>query len=264
MKAFCAFLVCIMLLGCGAPAQQSPTATATMPRTLTPTLQPDLTAIKKAIQGATQTMAANHAAATSTARVAPTVTARAEGAIMLNEIADTVNKLAGIDIHDAILYLGPRDGKIEDTPDNFVATYDSGLILKNFVASIKFINPYDTATKGKWDYGLFFRNQRGNKQYRLIVLSNQSWTLLNSLTNTYIYSSNDKSLKSKAGEENTIWLIVFDNKAYLFVNGSYVKTMNLGKGPVRGDVSPAAGIYYGNVMGEDSTDFRDFTVWSLP
>ena len=263
MKALYAFLVCVMLSGCGVAAQPPPTATATITRTLTP--QPNLTATKRAIQAATQTMRVNEAHETQTEVAKPTATALAKAASALEEITNAANGIEGIDIQEARLAFGPRDDEITDTADDFVATFDPGFSVANFVASIKFINPYDTATRGKWDYGFFFRNQYGDKQYRLVVLSNQSWTLLNGETGTYIYSSNDKNLKAQAGEENAIWLIVIDKKAHLFVNGSYAKSMDLGNGPARGDVSPATGVYYGNVLeAASSTEFRDFMVWRLP
>jgi hypothetical protein len=137
------------------------------------------------------------------------------------------------------------------------------LVVKNFVVSIKFINPYDTSTTGKWDYGILFRNRYGNNQYRLVLLSNQSWTLRNEKIDTYIYSSNDKNIKAKAGEENTIWLIAIDAKAYIFINGIYTKTLDIGKPPSEGDISPATGLYYGNLTKKRITEYKDFTVWSL-
>ena len=145
-----------------------------------------------------------------------------------------------------------------------MATYDPGVFPADFIATITFINPYDTATQGKWDYGLFFRNQGGNTQYRLAIFSNQSWILLNRETRTRIYSSNDKRLNAKVGEANTIWLIVIDKKAHLFINGSYIRSMDLGNRPERGNVLAATGIYYGNVIETSSTNFSDFIIWKLP
>lgn len=262
MKVLYAFLFCAILSGCGSPAQQQPTATVTFSPTVSP--QPNLTATHQANHAATLTKSASNSYARSTARAAPTVTAIARATLMLDEISNAAKNMAGVEIDDAVLYLSPQDGEIEDEDDEFVGIYDTGLSLANFVLSIKFINPYDTATQGKWDYGLFFRHQGAGNQYRLTILSNQSWTLLNRDAGTYIYSSNDKNLTAKVGEENTIWLIVIDKKAHLFINGIYAKTMDLGNGPSRGGLFPATGIFYGNTSRTGSTNFREFTVWKLP
>ena len=263
MKVRYALLVCAIIEGCGITAQQQPTATATITQTASP--QPNLTATHQANHAATLTESAANSQALSTARAAPTVTAIAYAAHMLDEISNAAKNVAGVDVDDAVLLLGPRDGEIEDEDDDFVGIYETGLSLGDFVASIKFINPYDTATVGKWDYGLFFRHQ-ADRQYRLAILSNQSWTLLHwdRDDRTYIYRSNDKNLTAKKGEENAIWLIVINQKAHLFINGIYAQTMDLGGGPSRGGLFPATGFYYGNASITGSTSFREFTVWQLP
>jgi hypothetical protein len=263
MKAFYVFLVCLMLAGCGGAAQQPPTATVTVSPTDTPT--PNLTATYKAIRAATLTKSASNFSALSTQRAVPMVTGIAYAASMLDEISSAATNIDGFDEDSAILSLGPRDGEIKDADDDFVGVYDTDLTLANFVVSIKFTNPYDTATQGQWDYGLFFRHQTNN-QYRLTIFSNQSWNLLHWGVDdrTHIYGSNDKNLTAKVGEENTVWLIVIDKKVHLFINGIHARSMNLGDGPSRGGLFPATGMYYGNDNRTGSTHFRDFTVWQLP
>jgi hypothetical protein len=252
-----------MLAGCSFAAQQLPTATATFSPTDTPTA--NLTATQEANQAATQTMWMGTSYAVATQRAEPTLTAVAYAALWLDDISKVARDAAGIEVDDALLYLGPRDGEIDDKDDDFVGIYETGLSLENFVVSIKFINPYDTATVGKWDYGLFFRDQ-SDREYRLAIFSNQSWDLLHweGDDRTYIYRSNDKNLTAKEGEENTIWLIVIDKEAHLFINGIHAQTMSLGDGPSEGGLFPATGFYYGNASVTGSTRFREFTVWKLP
>ena len=263
MKAFYVFLVCVILAGCSFAAQQPPTVTATLSPTDTPT--PNLTATYEVNRAATQTMSMGTSYAVATQRGEPTITAIARAAFLLDEIKNATDGIGDMDLEGAILNLGPLDGQIKDAPGNFVALHNTQLAVFNFIVSITFINPQDTATEGKWDYGLFFRQEDANKQYRLVILSNQSWTLFRSDAGiSYIYSSNDKNLTAKVGEENMIWLIVIDKKAHLFLNGIHAKTMDLGDGPSRGGLFPATGIYYGNASIASSTQFRDFTVWQLP
>ena len=69
---------------------------------------------------------------------------------------------------------------------------------------------------------------------------------------------------AKAGEENSIWLIVIDSKAHLFINGIFTKSLDVSSSLEAGDISPATGLYYGNLTAKRITEYQDFMVWSLP
>jgi hypothetical protein len=264
MKAFHLIVVCLLLTGCGlSPEQITSTAMAASTNTPSVTPSPNLTETQMAIPTSTQTQAFN-ADAIFTAFAIPTTTAIAKAGALLDEIQAAAKAVDSFDFSKAKLVYGPKDDSLTHTLNNKVMVDNAGLVLKNFVCTIKFINPYDTSTTGKWDYGILFRNKYGNDQYRLAFLSNQSWTLRNEEADTYIYSSNDKNINAKAGEENTIWLIVIDTKAYLFINGIYTKALDIGSSPAKGDISTATGLYYGNLTKKRVTEYKDFTIWSLP
>jgi hypothetical protein len=269
MKTIHIVLACIFLMGCG-PSPEQLTATAVMAQTQTqqaiqasmsPTPPPNLTATNEANREATRTVLMLSARATLTEEAKPKLAA----IIVLDEIKNASKGIKDLDLSEAKLVFGPKsDALVHDSNVDTVKVFDPRLYLKNFIASIKFINPYATSTTGKWDYGILFRNQYGNNQYRFVVFSNQSWRLLNAEKDVNIYSSIDKNLRSKDGEENTIWLVVVDKKAHLFINGIYTKSLDVSSSPAIGDVSPATGIYTGNITQKRSTEFRDFTVWALP
>ncbi len=269
MRAFCIVLACLFLTGCGLPQEQIAETTiavqtqeAALINTPSATTQPNLKETQKAFQTATPTQAFN-ANTISTEFAKPTITAIAKAGTILDEIR-AANEADKLDLSKAKLVYGPRDHTLTHTLKNIVIVDDPGLVMTNFIASIRFVNPYDTSTTGKWDYGILFRNKYGNNQYRLTLLSNRSWTLRNENRDTYIYSSNDKNIKAKAGEENMIWLIAIDSKAYIFINGIYTKTLDIGTPPSEGDISPATGLYYGNLTKKRITEYKDFTVWFLP
>lgn len=277
MKALYIVLVCLLLTGCRLSPEQL-TETVIVAKTQTPktastsapsaTLQPNLTETQKANRAATQTMQVLNARVKLTEFAQPTATALAKAGIILDEIQTAVTQ-ANADVQDiafeeAKLVFGPRDDSLTHALYDFVIYDDTSLYLKNFIVSAKFINPYSTSTTGNWDYGILFRDQHGNRQYRLVILSNQSWTLYNSETDTYIYSSNTKNLKAQAGEENIIWLIVIDTRAFLFINGAYTKVLDVSANLSIGGVSPATVLYHGNLTEEQITEYKDFTVWSLP
>jgi hypothetical protein len=187
-----------------------------------------------------------------------------QAASILEGIEKASAQIDGLDISGAKLVYGPAKASLVHEIDNKVKTFNPDLSLKNFVTSVTFINPYETSKTGNWDYGLLFRSVGRNDQYRLTILSNRSWTLVDAKSWARIYSKNDKTILAKAGEENTIWLVVIDKKAYLFINGTYAQTLNVGTRLDAGNILPATGLYAGNEKARKTTKFYDFLVWSLP
>ena len=265
MKPLYALLICAILTGCAsmAPAPTAtPTAVPTSTATLTPT--PDLTATAKANQGATQTQFVENARATGTQRAIPTVTAAALADSILAKIMEAAAESGDVDVDlsKAKQVFGPDAFSLIQKNDKYVEVYRSGVELDNFIVSITFVNPFDTATTGNWDYGLIFR-AADKTQYRFVVLSNKTWTMIDQQKQRYVDSNASDSITSKMDEENTIWLIVYGEKAYFFINGVYLKSANI-KDVAKGDIMAATGMYYGNTTAKKETVFRDFIIWSLP
>jgi hypothetical protein len=257
-------LVSLFLSGCSI-ASPSITATPTIQKaqiatlTNTPSITntPDLWGTQLAIVGATQTAQVAKSYAIKTEKVNKTMA-------ILEQIKKASIDIEGLDISNAKLTYGPEKGLLSHAIDGKVTLSSSNLSLKNFIVSITFINPYDTSTTGTWDYGIVFRNEHRNNQYRLTIFSNQSWSLVDARTWTDIFSKNDEQLKAAAGEENTIWLVAQDANAYLFIDGSYTQSLDIGAKLTAGDISAATGLYYGNETDKKTTKFYDFIVWSLP
>lgn len=264
MRTLNIVLIGLFLSGCSvtspsvAPTQtKGPMQVAT--QTVIPSLTstPDLKGTQIAEFGATQTAQVAKAYATKKAQAS-------QATNLLDEIVRVSSEIEGLDLGTPKLAFGPESGSLTHVIDNNVTVANSNLSLKNFIVHITFINPYDASTTGTWDYGILFRDEYQNDQYRLTILSNQSWTLVDARTWTDIFSKNDKHLTAMAGEENTVWLIVQDTKAYLFINGSYTQLLDVSAKVTPGDISPATGLYYGNETVKKTTKFHNFLVWSLP
>jgi hypothetical protein len=245
MKALYIVLVSLVLSGCGfisAPITLTPVIvrTQTLEPTVIPSLTstPDLAASQIAILSMTKTAQISNYNATSTEKAESALTTLAKIAIALDQAKGTSNEAEEVDINKAKLVFGPKDYTLRHNLENTVITFDPGLSLKDFIVSINFINPYDTSATGTWDYGILFRNKYKNEQYRLTILSNQSWSLVDAWTWTNIFSRNDKHLTATAGEENMIWLIVVNAKAYLFINSTYIQSLDVGAKLTAGDISP--------------------------
>ncbi len=262
MKLLYALLICVLLSGCGVSAKQ-PTATATLipTPTLTQTPQPNLTATESANLTATKDMRVNNARATLTELAGPTTTAIAKAANTLGEISAAASEM-DLDLSQAKLVFGPTSDHLVQSNNKYVEVFRPKLSVQNFIVNITFVNPFDKSTVGNWDYGIFFRTKK-DAEYRLVILSDQTWTLIDKWNDRYVNTSSSNMIAKDAGEENTIWLIVAGEKAYLFINGAFMKRLNVTQ-LESGDIMPATGIYYGNAKDSKTTEFHDFTVWSLP
>lgn len=266
MKPFYTLLICVILSGCAVMAPP-PTATPTIvpTSTATNTPKPNLTATARANSAATQTQKSSNTRATMTQKAIPTVTAAAHTADILTQIMAAAAESGDVDVDfsKAKRVFGPEEFSLIQKNDKYVEVYNAGVQLENFIVAITFVNPFDTATTGNWDYGLIFRSEKDVAQYRLVVLSNQTWTMIDHKKQRYIDSNASQSITSKKDEENTVWLIVSGEKAYFFINGGYIKSANISE-VAKGDIMAATGMYYGNSKAQMRTDFRDFIIWSLP
>src|SRR5512138_1381637 len=188
MKTLCDVLNSLLLAAYGimpgpATATPTPKPTLTATRTSTPsrTPTPNTAQTKIAAFAATKTQEARITNATGTAGAN-------QAAAKLEEIRKASAEIEGLDIRGAKLEYGPANAALVHEVDNTVAVFAPYLSLKNFVTSVTFINPYETSKTGTWDYGILFRSGLGNDQYRLTILSNRSWSLVNSNTWANIYS----------------------------------------------------------------------------
>lgn len=266
MKAFHIILTGVLLFACGLlPAPIAATPTMSPIPTSTPSLtpSPDPAATQKAILAMTQTAYLENIHVKSTKRAKPASTAIGTLSAVLEETINTSNDIKDLDISEAELVFGPVNNSIKSFLDERIATYDTGLTLMNFILAVTFVNPLDTSSANSWDYGIFFRNSHGNDQYRLMIRADGSWSLINANTWLNISRGKDENLNTMAGESNSIWLVVIDEKAFLFINYIYLKTLGVRAKLTAGDISLATG-FEPDKKTSYNIEFRDFTVWSLP
>src|SRR5918995_3440573 len=182
MRTLNIVLISLFLSSCSvtsssiAPTQTKGT-TQVATRTVIPSLTstPDLKGTQIAEFGATQTAQVAKAYATKQAQAG-------QATNLLGEIMRVSSEIEGLDLGTPKLVFGPESGSLTHVIDNKVTAANSNLSLKNFIVHITFINPYDASTTGTWDYGILFRDEYQNNQYRLTLLSNQSWTLVDART----------------------------------------------------------------------------------
>jgi hypothetical protein len=67
-------------------------------------------------------------------------------------------------------------GRLEHHENKNIKLWEPVCCLGNFIAEVRFFNPYERWWTGTWDYGLRFRVSN-EAQYRLSVRANQTWEL---------------------------------------------------------------------------------------
>ena len=235
---------------------------------------PNATAISSATLDWTATAYAEktanaRAAATATAQARATDTARAITTAAAQARA-TATAQARIDILGAIesnklRAFGPQDGSLVHEVDTYVKTYSVGVALRDFIVEAEFLNPYSASTSS-WDYGFLFRDEGGDQQFRLVIRSDRYWTLLNVAGNADVPAINEgeiPTLNISDGGSNWVRLICQGERGWLFVNGEFIAELDLSARTNAGDITIATGLYEGDEINGKTTNFKNFSIWSI-
>ncbi len=161
------------------------------------------------------------------------------------------------------LVFGPHKGALDLVKsDNLWATEAASVELKDFVATATFQNPF-SASQGFWTHAIFFRDQYGTEQYRLIISENQQWALSDSgNVNGIIQMGDVPNLRLGPDDSNTIWLYCQRDKGIFYLNGEYVADLDLSARQNSGDVR--VGRFLQGDQGDGySTSYQDFAVWEI-
>ena len=198
---------------------------------------------------------------TSTAQALSTTAARA-GATATVEQARAVIVEAG-----KTLVFGPQSGSlVHEAEDDLIEGENAGVDLKNFIVEAQFYNPYGTSV-GTWDYGFILRHMEEDVQYRFVVQSDQTWTLMNNTgdANGEVIGEGElSSLNIDANGSNVIKLIFKDDQGLFYLNDEFITELDLTERSNSGDILIVTGVYSGDVITGKTTDYSDFTIWSLP
>ena len=224
------------------------------------------TATQKAQQTAAAQATKNAGAiVTSTARAQATATTRSNRTSTAQAQAKaTQQAIEALKAKGEIKY-GPRDGIMVHDSDNFLEGSPASPGLRNFIAEVEIFNPYPTS-KGPWDYGLIFRGEGGNNQYRLIFTSDKEWYLkLTSGDNPngrLVHQGSISSLNVKEGGSNFIQLIAVEEDGWLYVNDEFVSKLDL-SGRYAGSVEVVTGFFTGDEIAGEMVKYLRFTVWTI-
>ncbi len=200
---------------------------------------------------------------TAAARAAATATAQA-GVLVTEQALDGFIQNT---LNNRTVVAGPVDGKIaHNAEDTLISVFQEPADLRDFVVEANLFNPYSPTT-GNWDYGFLFRHEESNRHFRLIIRSDQNWVLLNNTGDpdgVILQDGEIPGLRTGEGESNFIRLIAQGTQGYFYVNDTLVAILDLSARTNSGGILIATGLYLGNEITGKSTDFTQYTIWSIP
>lgn len=168
----------------------------------------------------------------------------------------------------ALRMYGPANGELVHERDDVISLQYAGVNTRDFMAEVRFHNPYDRS-EGDWDYGIGFRSIGSGNEYRLYVDSEGDWSFVSatkqgegSQFNT-VASGRVEDLDLSATGSNHLCLVAQGNSALFFVNGEYVATLDVSAKDVAGEVWVGTVMQRGYGISGKATRYEDFVVWPL-
>lgn len=168
------------------------------------------------------------------------------------------------------------DGRLEHQRDGVAMAvmarsdlFASPVSLRDFVAAIRFSNPYDRS-EGEWDYGLGFRSKTPNDGYRLYLDSSGNWRLQLASSGGGKPAQDDlatgrlTSVRVDRGGTNELLIMVKDRLCLFYVNGGFVASLDVSNLNVPGEIWAGTGFVLGHSKPGRATGFQGFRVWPLP
>ncbi|MFM8322430.1 MAG: serine/threonine protein kinase [Chloroflexota bacterium] len=166
-----------------------------------------------------------------------------------------------------ILVYGPASGNLTHNAENgLIEAADAGVNLKNFIVQARFFNPYDTSL-ADWDYGFVLRHQKENVQYRFIVRSDNTWTLINntgSPNGAILAEGRLDNLDTNPKGSNLLRLVFQDGRGIFFLNDRLVAELDLSRRLNPGNILATTGFFEGDEITKYATGYADFMIWSIP
>ena len=149
---------------------------------------------------------------------------------------------------------------------SFIDASDSTRFVYFSFATQETVAVSDPQNDNDWDIGFLFRDSDSNGQYRLAIRSNGDVIvrLRNDDGGSIIATSSAyEQLNYNQYEENKVILFFQDENCIVFVNGEIVLITNGLKNIQPGRVSIATGIYDGDEVDGEVTNYEEAKVWSL-
>ena len=164
---------------------------------------------------------------------------------------------------------GPMNGELRHDPsDGFIEDEYVGVSISDMVVEATFVNPY-AGSSNSWDFGFFLRNNRGydrNSSFlQIVVSSNKRWAVRERSNDSsrQISGGTVNDLTIASGGRNHLMMVTIESRGWVFVNGDFVVTVDLGNVARSGDVAVVTGAFEGNEITGAVTRYEGFKGYEL-
>ena len=173
--------------------------------------------------------------------------------------------LASLEARAGLVY-GPKSGRIPHKAENgFIETINASVGLRSFITEVTFFVPYP-ATEAPWDFGIIFREAGPNIEYRLLFNSDKSWVFSlhsGSPNGKDVLEGTIDDLNTEEGSANKIRLYAEGDRGWFFVNDQFISELDLSK-QYSGAIMIGIGFHEGSEVTGKLTEYKDFSIWSMP
>ncbi len=174
--------------------------------------------------------------------------------------------LSFVDANRVLVY-GPAQDRLPHEPaDQLIEAKDAGVNLRDFVVQARFFNPYN-ADKGAWDYGFVLRHAAKNEHFRFVISSDRKWELTNhngDPDGEIVAEGVLDNLDLSENGSNQVQLIFHGERGLFYLNDVFIAEFNLSARLNPGAVFITTGNRQGHEIDGYSTNYTDFSIWSLP
>ena len=114
--------------------------------------------------------------------------------------------------------------------DGLIPTFDSGVVLADFVAEVTFTAPHNPS-KAPWSSGFLFRRTGANRFHAVMIHSAGSWSHYlrtgSPGSNDLVRRDSSSAINTRGTAKNHVRVVAAGGTGWLFVNGTHVAELDL-------------------------------------
>lgn len=160
---------------------------------------------------------------------------------------------------------GPEDVRLVHEKGFFITDAPDEVSVRNFGAQAIFHNPYPLSMGG-WDYGFLF-SANDSEIYYLIVDSDADWSLRirsrDGSESDLVAQGSLEQFDTSASGSNELFLMAYDDKAFLMVNDEFVSMIDIPQHTHSGPVGVLTAFYKDHDISGEVTRVEDFQIASF-
>ena len=169
-------------------------------------------------------------------------------------------------IRSLLKVYGSRSGSIEhDREGDFINQHRTLTSIKDGIIEAEFSNPY-ASSQGDWSNGFLFRNSGNGEFHAIVIQEDQRWhhdlRLGDTDTTQDLAEEYSFQISTTSSRNNHIRIIILGDEGWLFINNTFIDSLDLGGLTTRGRVSAITNYFTDDGIAGYSTRFEDFTIWS--